>query len=370
MNALNLKLTLLKNEAVDLIVLDHSKDNIIYYEELKKLDLFNDLFFLKSRYMRTDNVKIKWLRYLKVINHYLRKNKLLKQSIGFNKKYEEFFVCFPDIPSEIIYYHIKKNNPSVRLNMLEEGIYAYNYFSYQPNLLKKMFTNFIFGGKTFKNYQRAYIYRPDFMEESRENIELKKLSFIDKNNKEIVQIFNNVFEYKNIDSVEVGQKVFYFDQLFPYQSINKSVIKLVDFISTKLTPPFRLNIKLHPRTDENRFGNKVNILQTRVPFELIVANNEVKDKILISVFSSACLNPKIMFDEEPYVILLYKLIDLSMLRNLNERSFNLVYKVKESYKAKNKFFIPETFEELSEIIDFLLYRSQQNSGSQMKTAND
>lgn len=361
MNALNLKLTLLKNDLVDLVVLDHSKDNIIYYEELKKLNLFNDLFFLKSRYMKTDNIKIKLLRYFKVINHYLRKNKLLKQSTGFNKKYEDFFVCFPDIPSEIIYYHIKKNNPSVRLNMLEEGIYAYNYFSYQPNLLKKMFTNFIFGGNTFKNYQKAYIYRPDFMVESGENIELKKLPLIDKNNKEIVQIFNNVFEFKNAVSEEWKQKVFYFDQPFPYHSINENVIRLVDFINTKLTPKFPLNIKLHPRTDENQFGNKVYVIKTRVPFELVVANNEVKDKILISVFSSACLNPKIMFDEEPYVILLYKLIDLSMITHLNERSFNLANKVKESYKSKNKFFIPETFEELSEIIDFLLYQSQQNS---------
>lgn len=370
MNALNLKLTFLKNEAVDLIILDHSKDNIIYYEELKKLNFFNDCFFLRTRNMNGGSSEIKWIRYLKTANHYLRKNKLLKQSIVFNKKYEEFFVCSPDLPSQIIYYHIKKINPSVRLNMLEEGTFAYYYFLHKYNLLKKMFTKFIFGGKTFKNYQKAYIYRPDFMEESGENIELKKLPFIDKKNKEIVQIFNKVFEYENTDSVEWEQKVFYFDQPFQYQSINKSVKKLVDFISTKLTPKFQLNIKLHPRTDENEFGNKVHVMQTRVPFELVVANNEVKDKILISVFSSACLNPKIMFDEEPYVILLYKLIDLSLLTNLNERSFNLANKVKESYKAKNKFFIPETFEELSEILDFLLFRSQKNSESQVKTSND
>ncbi|MGY4687977.1 hypothetical protein [Petrotoga sp. DB-2] len=369
MNALNLKLTLLKNKAVDLIILDHSKDNVIYYEELKKFQFFNELFFLKSRNMSGGNSEIKWIRYLKTANHYLRKNELLKQSTGFKKKYEEFFVCYPDIPSEIIYYLIKKNNPSVRLNMLEEGIFAYTYFLHKYSLLRRMFTNFIFGGKTFKNYQKAYIYRPDFMEESGENIELKKLPFIDRNNNEIVQIFNNVFEYKNTDNTEWEQKVFYFDQPLQFQSINATVLKLVDFINAKLSPKFRLNIKLHPRTDKNKFGNKVSVIQTRVPFELVVANNEVKDKILISVFSSACLNPKIMFDEEPYVILLYKLVDLSMLGH-NERIFNIAHKVKESYKAKNKFFIPETFEELSEILVFLLYRSQQNSGSQISTRND
>ena len=358
MNALNLKLTLLKNEAVDLIVLDSSKDNVIYYEKLKKLNFFNDLFFLKLRNMNNSNSEIKWIRYLKAPKRYLRKKKeLIKQSAGFNKKYEEFFICSSAVSFRIIYYYIKKNNPSVRLNMLEEGVFTYQYFLHRDNLLKRMFFRFFFGGNPFKNLQRAYIYRPDFMEKSGENIELKKLPFIDKNNKEIVQIFNNVFEYENKDSVEWSQKVFYFDQPFLVQSINANVLKLVDFISTKLAPKFQLNIKLHPRTNKNIFENKVNVMQTRLPFEFVVMNNEVKDKILISVFSSACLNPKIMFDEEPYVILLYKIIDLPRLWNLNERNFNLAYKVKESYKAKNKFFIPETFEELSEIIDFLLYNS-------------
>lgn len=73
-------------------------------------------------------------------------------------------------------------------------------------------------------------------------------------------------------------------------------------------------------------------------------------KILMSVFSSACIMPKIMFDEEPFVILLYKLIDVSDETAINSDIIDLVYKVKESYQNPERFVIPETFEELTQII--------------------
>ncbi|WP_407370233.1 hypothetical protein, partial [Carnobacterium sp.] len=109
-------------------------------------------------------------------------------------------------------------------------------------------------------------------------------------------------------------------------------------------------VKLHPRTKNMELRNEIKEFKSTMPFEIFNLNNSMKDKVLISVFSTACLNPKIMFNEEPIVILLFKLLDLSTMTNFNKTTYDIAYNVKESYTSK-RFFIPETTEELEFILN-------------------
>ena len=59
-----------------------------------------------------------------------------------------------------------------------------------------------------------------------------------------------------------------------------------------------------------------------------------------------------MFDEEPYVILLYKIVDLSS--EISDTAYYLVDKVKGDYRDKNKIFVPDSLEELNDILEFLM----------------
>ena len=75
-----------------------------------------------------------------------------------------------------------------------------------------------------------------------------------------------------------------------------------------------------------------------------VINDNMENKTIISIFSTTCITPKLMFGQEPRVIMLYKLLgrDYSF---FGEGMIEFVEKVKNSYVDKSKFFIPESWVE-------------------------
>lgn len=65
--------------------------------------------------------------------------------------------------------------------------------------------------------------------------------------------------------------------------------------------------------------------------------------ILISYISTALATPKLMFDKEPYILLLYRLVESTV----DVSSVDNYYReLKKLYTNPERVFIPETEEEL------------------------
>ena len=69
------------------------------------------------------------------------------------------------------------------------------------------------------------------------------------------------------------------------------------------------------------------------------------NKTIMSIFSTACIYPKILYDDEPRVILLYKLIGFDY-TFFGEEMLSFVESVRELYRDKDRFFVPESWDEL------------------------
>lgn len=89
------------------------------------------------------------------------------------------------------------------------------------------------------------------------------------------------------------------------------------------------------------------ILQIEDSLEIIELKQAFDDKVLISIISTACLTPKMIFGEEPYVILLYKLFENNDTRWTCIDNF---MKCVQKLYCQNKFFIPLNIEELKELL--------------------
>lgn len=102
--------------------------------------------------------------------------------------------------------------------------------------------------------------------------------------------------------------------------------------------------KPHPRS---RSKSSINIKEykfTGVPMEILYAGmSDLENRILIGTFSTALFTPKMMFDKEPVIICLYKIVWPS---NTDiPCTFNNLSSI---YRHKERLIVPETIEELKD----------------------
>ena len=116
---------------------------------------------------------------------------------------------------------------------------------------------------------------------------------------------------------------------------------------SKLIPMDKAIVKSHPRQKKgNLAGLGFDIFKRyTTPWEVVSLNQNMSDKIIMSIFSTACIYPKIMYDDEPRVIMLYKLIGIDY-TFFGEGMIGFVEGVGNLYREKDRFFVPETWEEL------------------------
>ena len=86
-------------------------------------------------------------------------------------------------------------------------------------------------------------------------------------------------------------------------------------------------------------------------------SDDIEDKVLISMCSGSVFFTKLLCGKEPYVICLIKLYAPYIYCDTGEddeeqrRTLEFINGVKDSYKDKNRFFIPETPDEFRQILE-------------------
>ncbi|MCP8617527.1 hypothetical protein [Salirhabdus salicampi] len=240
------------------------------------------------------------------------------------------------------------NNKNVAIDVLEEGVGSYNIVDSKSKIqvaIRKTI-GFLYVPSMKFNY---YVYKPELIKDHKfKKISLKKLNPVEKNEK-VIKTYNKIFGYKEKYSICNEYKFVYLEQdLKTFKISKQNVLEIINVISGKCGQE-NFIVKMHPRSKENIFnGNIFN--QFSVPWELITLNNKLPNNVLISVLSTACLTPKLLFDEEPIVILLYKLFKEDL--EFASEQIRLAESVKKTYR-QNKFFIPSDVEELKEILSFI-----------------
>ena len=108
-------------------------------------------------------------------------------------------------------------------------------------------------------------------------------------------------------------------------------------------------VKSHPRQKESALRELGYDMYERytIPWEVLTFNQDMSEKTLFCIFSTSCVNPKVMFDEEPRIVLLYKLIGIDY-SFFGRGMINYVEGVRNLYRDESRFFIPNSWDELGE----------------------
>lgn len=339
-NIVNIIEAYYKSDDNELIILDcipNDKLNII----ANRAQVFTNIYNIKTGPIE-GNFKSYFMMLLSLFMPYMLR---LPYDIS-----DRVFITATEIYSRIIAMKlIKKSKCSVYF--YEDGLATYtdvlskNMLFNKSNKLIKM----RFGSYLIKYCKQVFVYRPEYVINNDFHITLKKIPQIKAGSRWAERVYN-IF---NLDQnkLNVQNKVIYFDSRFlDRKDIEDTKIhtkQLAKIVQDKLI------IKPHPSKINVWKKENVPIIQTNNSFEILYLLHSFKDNILVSAFSTACVLPKIIFDEEPKVILLYNLY--RRYPDIWDNGDFIYKKIQAEYSNKENFWIPSNvscfYDNLSEWLE-------------------
>ena len=273
----------------------------------------------------------------------------IKKIIPNGSVYDSVYVSSQAIPKMVLIRALEKWNPKIKIVIYEDGMGTYvqnghalngsQKFQFLKKILKFKFRP---EGRTIFMPRLPQIAPPLEAVNDYKVIAMKPLP-ID----ECRTILKNVFIGDSLQ-IKINEKIIVFDDL---RIANDKKIYMLDSLYDFIHEQYPTNsiCKSHPRSQFNTKSNIKFFPFTHIPVEIIyMGTDNLEDKIIVSVFSTASFTPALLFGKYPALILLYKmLLDDDDILQMDM----LVNKMKKIYK--NKIYTPLTPNEFKECFTFI-----------------
>lgn len=254
-----------------------------------------------------------------------------KYDLIFATGYAPFFVRMVNI------------NPNARVILFEDGTSHYinaEIGMYQKSKMQRFLKKVFKKGILTVNPEKIYVYRPDMVINNAGST-FCRLPDLSNAGEALAKVFNHVDEI-----IPANKKFLYlYDDYFfkpvPGLKMHLDETKLNEIL---LKYSEGMLTRIHPDMETGPAGFEVD---TRRYMWEVSANNLTSADTLISVFSTACFTPFMLYGCTPRIVLLHKLND-------NPRSYiadgpqKLVERLIEHYPGE--VYIPDSFEELDNVL--------------------
>lgn len=388
LNALNIKLHLLKDKQADILFLNNKEGYIELQNRLEKSNIFDKVYLL-------DRIEIKGLhKFFRNMTDGEKRGNIWSASVNsfeellykidvsfrgpeykINKKiyggkridfncYDQVF-CFDtkEVVYECVNCVLESTDGNCEINLLDEGVGSYLY----DNIKRTRFP-----------VNNVFLYRPDLVSEkhSADTFLFREIPKISKNDEDLKLMLNSLFSYKGNDE-NWKNRIIFFDQnwdpmpkyLTNLRGIKKVLLQhlhrrhlkesfMYDIKMKLFSKLFSNNdkdiiVKLHPRS-ESRFMEDYSKYPClfpenfKAPWELFCLNMSFENNTWVTINSSAVTSYLFTIsgiEKDLKIILLYKLaFDEDEI--LREDVF--FQKVKKCFP--DIIFIPETISEYEKIL--------------------
>lgn len=250
--------------------------------------------------------------------------------------------------NSIFYTGFIKKNKSCKHCFIEHGYNTYlNDYGTKPRYLRLLIRLCGFQCMDGSMIETLYMYHPSLLK-VHQNGDVKKMPYIDKDNRELIEAINHTFGFDIKNNIFCGKKVIVMEQGPQKVKFNKEKY-WNDML--KHLPKSESIIKAHPRMWTSTLQDYGIEIYTNhsLPWEVIALNTDMSDKIQMAMFSGSCLMPKLICNIESTIILLYKLLPVDY-TFLGKDIDNLVEDMRSFYENSDNIFVPET---IGELYDFL-----------------
>ena len=324
----------------DLIIMNSFDDAKPIYEILKEKKYFRKVFLVNKAFNSGRFHSLHTLVDLLVPSEYLSDKYGLKRK----EIYKNYDVITAPKYSALI-LAVWRLNAKAKLHLYEDGTGTYfGALDLTPDSgLYKKFFKVLNHQRSFADYEHIYfndasLFTGDHTERA-VSIPRFDHAFLEK-------LKEDFADYLNGEDCK-GKDILYFAQYLNNKDINIFIDGLLEDLERYKEHVLYIP---HPRHKDARtygfdYANKKQIWELK---QLDI--DDLEDKMLMSIHSTACFTPKILFDKEPYLLLFYKLCD-DKVTYRNERFDIFVERFVKTYRDPEKILIPESIEELKSFVD-------------------
>lgn len=348
----SLSLVKAMGEKADMYIMpqfSHAED---YGEKIRKTGAFRHVKVVDEpgiihKYFKHRNGLI---NHLEIARSYLFVDEITKMVLEPGVFYSKMYVSSRAYTGRVVQMHLIKHRIPTEIIYYDDGEGSYvNDATYKPRKTDAIVRQILFGRKANDTNRTKYLYSPEFyhlLNPGTEQEDVRPLPFFTNDNAQKNYI-NSVFDYedqKNIhaDCIILDTLRDGFEPMF-----NQFLLGLYGEAADTVGRE-RTSIKCHPRDTMPKEPGFQYYNNTSIPFEVLCLNMNMNQKVLVAISSTAAVIPKLLLDQEPFVIMLYKMTDRFQGKEPASRRY--YEQCKNLYRNKERFMIPNTMEEFHDML--------------------
>lgn len=347
--SIQMRLTIFKDYEVVFLLSDQSINSDVIARRLAELNVFEQVCYIELKGLVNNRKKIDKIADFVDIS-FKKNNRYTYYLKELERLHFDEIICF-NYHIDIIglYSFLSKENPEIRVSLMEEGILSYPYVThFEETIGRKIIeqTRKLQGKRTIENAgYRLYCFYPELYNGVFEAVPVPKIS----KDSECAKVLRSVFRISD-DMLNYPQKYIFFSSVYDF-SCGKPIgeFELVKQIGD-LVGRENLIIKCHPRDTREIFESEGFEVDTNssIPWEAIQLSGDFSDKIFVTATSGSVLAGSFMSENSPKTFYLYPLCDISGNSGAQGTARN-IYKLLHNESMKmvlNKVQIAEKIEEI------------------------
>ena len=339
----------------DLIVLSKFSTAETVVKKLRKEGCFSNVLYLDDSTIWASKSKSWIWQRLSTVGTYFKCKKLVKRICPDIDQYTDVFVSSRAQINRLVCMYVAEWQTDSKIHFFDDGLGSYTRGVVDIKKLDYYLRRVIVGKRAASFTYDLYLYSPQMYRYCHPESILKLYKI--KSSKNAVNIIENVFYDKDISWGKDEFILFdtkYDDEytkngIREYQNLVEAILSRHDII-----------VKKHPR-ETNRIFKTEYINESGTPFECECWKKDFSKRVFITGFSTAVFTPKIITDQEPTVIILYRLLK-KYRRHVSPYDELLINALQHSYND-DKVFVPETEEELLNVIEYLKKKDESEERS-------
>ena len=291
------------NMDADLFIVDMVRGTETVVKRILQTGIFSNVNIVHEK-DAIGKVRSRCMQYINVAAvTCLRLDSTVEKYINKKRKYNKlYFSSRAAIPRMFLMY-FQKHKYDFEYMYFDDGLGSYyNKWTIHEKATDRLIGKAILG-KSYKglDVRKLLLYSPDLFNIAQvncsEKIDIQRIPAWDKN---LITMLNGIFGYSAND--EIKESVIILDCCIPDKQrkpVEDFYTKVVELIGRE-----NVIIKSHPRNKGNQIDGLKYYDNSEIPFELICANLDMTDKLLITISSTAVVTPVLLFGKEPYILTL------------------------------------------------------------------